>query len=520
MPVFRTAACSARTVRAACPLFQDSTIHPFHAAPPPSLSIRVLRALPGRAGPGLAALRPARDAAVVPRPALVAGDRRLHGRAHRRHRRRAVHPGPRLPLPALVLWRCSSRWPGDVAGSTAAGCARTSRWRRADQRPAAPRLRALQPVGPPPRRAPTVRRSSAGGRCSRWPARDVGLPVGDHAAELPCCRRPSRRGLLGGHADARPGALPRHRHAGVLGRVRLRAPPVLPLRLRGRAVPEPGVDGQSEGHGGRVRPRPRARLPRLPHAGLALGQRLRPQLPDAPASARHQADDVLVRAVRIAWTPARPRRPGSRRGRCWRAASASTRCARRCASAAPRPRPPRLHRLRRPHPPTRRADMEEMGRSPVAPLHHPRRRQRGRSPRGRRGRAERNAPCHRADVPRRGGAAAVRLAEAGVRAWAARATGCSAWPAPARRCGARAWSPRCRRCRRGLVLVERSLNRALYLGRLAALAAALQETPTTGDWIEDNLRASRRALVRFPGLQSRLQFAGGAAGRAGRRASA
>lgn len=104
-----------------------------------------------------------------------------------------------------------------------------------------------------------------------------------------------------------------------------------------------------------------------------------------------------------------------------------------------------------------------------------------------------------------GGAAAVRLAEAGVRAqggprdWLQRLAGT----------GTQVRRPRLEPEVLSLpprlaVLAERSLNRALYLW-LAALAAALQETPPTGDWIEDNLRASRRALVRFPGLQPRLQ---------------
>jgi ferredoxin-type protein NapH len=55
---------------------------------------------------------------------------------------------------------------------------------------------------------------------------------------------------------------------------------------------------QSQGHGGGFRARARARLPQLRHGRLPAGRGLRPRLPDAPASAQHQAHDVFLRAVR------------------------------------------------------------------------------------------------------------------------------------------------------------------------------------------------------------------------------
>ncbi len=42
-----------------------------------------------------------------------------------------------------------------------------------------------------------------------------------------------------------------------LHRVHVRPPPVLPLRLRRRAVPEHRLDGQPQGHGDRLQPPPR-----------------------------------------------------------------------------------------------------------------------------------------------------------------------------------------------------------------------------------------------------------------------
>ncbi|MFT3953211.1 MAG: 4Fe-4S binding protein [Piscinibacter sp.] len=178
------------------------------------------------------------------------------------------------------------------------------------------------------------------------------LPVDDHAADLPAAAARDLGQPAARHADAEPGALHRHRQRGVHARADVRAPPVLPLRLRRRPVPEPGLDGQPEGPGGRLRPRTCARLPRLQHRAGAAGLGLRRRLPDAPEPAQHQTHDVLLRAVRS--VPDRMRelaraaqqlRPTSN-GR-----SASTRCARRCASAA-------------------KADHGRVGRRAVAPLHH------------------------------------------------------------------------------------------------------------------------------------------------------
>ena len=77
----------------------------------------------------------------------------------------------------------------------------------------------------------------------------------------------------------------------LLRRIHVRAPPVLPLCLRGRPVPEPGMDGQRQGHGGRLQARARPGLLKL-----LLG--LRPCLPDAAEPAQRQAHDVRLRAVR------------------------------------------------------------------------------------------------------------------------------------------------------------------------------------------------------------------------------
>ena len=134
--------------------------------------------------------------------------------------------------------------------------------RRNPQPDAAPRDRQAEPVGQeaaagaqprrqrnPPRRALVVRRAAADHRL-----RDA---VGGGAADLPAAAGRDLRQPLARHADAQPGHFPDCRQHRLLRRIHVRAPPVLPLCLRGRAVPEPGLDGQRQGDGDRLQPRAR-----------------------------------------------------------------------------------------------------------------------------------------------------------------------------------------------------------------------------------------------------------------------
>jgi ferredoxin-type protein NapH len=90
------------------------------------------------------------------------------------------------------------------------------------------------------------------------------LSVGDHAADLPAAAGQIWGNLLQGTLT------PNQARFLLIGTWSSRssspgAPPVLPLRLRRGLVPEPGLDGQPQGHGDGLRPRARARLPQLRH---------------------------------------------------------------------------------------------------------------------------------------------------------------------------------------------------------------------------------------------------------------
>ena len=95
----------------------------------------------------------------------------------------------------------------------------------------------------------------------------------------------------------------------VLHRIHVRAPPVLPLRLRRRPVPVAGLDGQPQGDGDRLRPQARRILCRLQ-------RRLRQRLPDAHQAPLDQAPHVHlhpVRPVRQCLFPGTGRQPAGAR---------------------------------------------------------------------------------------------------------------------------------------------------------------------------------------------------------------
>ena len=68
--------------------------------------------------------------------------------------------------------------------------------------------------------------------------------LGYRAADLFAAAVRNLRQPLAWHADAQPSHFPVGRQSRILRRVHVRPPSVLPLWLRGRAVPEFGVDGQ------------------------------------------------------------------------------------------------------------------------------------------------------------------------------------------------------------------------------------------------------------------------------------
>ncbi len=104
------------------------------------------------------------------------------------------------------------------------------------------------------------------------------------------------------------------RHRGAEPRVPFRAPPVLPLRVRRRPVPEPGVDEQQGRDGRRLQARPRQRLCELP---ARTPVRLRRGVPDAAQAAQHQAPHVPARNAPSASMPAARPSATTRTARCW-----------------------------------------------------------------------------------------------------------------------------------------------------------------------------------------------------------